>query len=65
MTKQEEAQQSKGTDRYIMGLLDGVSHLQSVARQQIEMVNREKCEVLSSMNVSDVVEGPTHNVKMD
>ncbi|CAN1141878.1 Single myb histone 5 [Linum perenne] len=66
MTKQDEVQPSKEKEKFVMGWIAGVSHLENEARQEIKMVSGEKCELLTGIKKKnrDAIVGENFVVKV-
>ncbi|CAN1141855.1 Single myb histone 5 [Linum perenne] len=67
MTKQDEVQPSKETDKFVKGWIAGVSHLENEARQEMKMASGEKCELLPGIKRKnrDVIVGENFVVKQE
>ncbi|CAN1141858.1 Single myb histone 5 [Linum perenne] len=66
MTKQDEVQPSKETEKFVKGWIAGVSHLENEARQEMKMASGEKCELLPGIKRKnrDVIVGENFVVKV-
>ncbi|CAN1141854.1 Single myb histone 2 [Linum perenne] len=66
MTKRDEVQPSKETDKFVMGWIAGVSNLENEAWQEMKMASWEKCELLPGIkrNNRDAIVGENFVVKV-
>ncbi|CAN1141864.1 Single myb histone 6 [Linum perenne] len=66
MTKRDEVQPSKETNKFVMGWIAGVSHLENEARQEMKMASGEKCELLPGIKRKnrDAIVGENFVVKV-